>query len=1107
MTWPPTIGAVDLARALGQEHPPTEEQREIIESPLEPLLVVAGAGSGKTETMTARVVWLVANGLVTPEQVLGLTFTRKAAGELAERVARRLATLEQTGVWTPPEGDADGLGGTPTISTYHSYAGRLVREGALRLGYEKDSRLLSEAATWQLAHEVVLAWDGPMEDIDKVESTVTNAIVSLAGELAEHLCTPQDIEAFSRRTLAHLEGVAASGKDFTKDFRGKVITPMAQQRLILPIVERYREVKRERSVMDFADQMALAAALATRFPDLGQAERDRFRVVMLDEFQDTSEAQLVLMRELFAPEGQPPAAVTAVGDPHQSIYAWRGASATTLATFPKHFATAGRPAPVKHLSTSWRNDETILEVANAVAGPLGAVSGVPVTSLRARPGAQRGQVQALRTETAHDEAARVAEWIETRRGTGDGGSARRSAAVLCRKRSQFTLVAEALAARNIPHEVVGLGGLLLTPEVADVISLLTIVQDPMRGDRLMRLLTGPPGLLGPADLDGLGAWARHLGREARAEVAAQIAAETGEESAAGGPASGPDDVVTIIDALDQLPEPGWRGESGQAISDAALTRLRHIAGMVSRLRRGAGMSLPDLVGEAERELGVDIEVLARPGWSPGAARAHLDAFADVAAQFASSADRPTLGGFIDWIEAAVQQERGLEAPVVEPTKDAVQILTCHAAKGLEWDVVAVPGLSEGVFPAHASRSSFTDEGGWTLGQVNESGWISGLDGVPFPLRGDREGLPHLDLSLAETKALQDELKRYRAANGDHGLLEERRLAYVAFTRARSQLLLGSWVWGATGQQPRQPSRFLDEACMTGVVEQLDQAEMPESKEVRNPSLEVSRQVMWPGGDPAPERAGLATAATQMAGLDAGDVADELGADPLDDQLRLLLEEREQRRRSRGQDLSVELPAHLSTSQLVSLARDASAFALDLRRPMPQPPQVAGRRGTAFHAWVEEHYADAGLVDVFDLPGSADESLGDEDLTVMQEHFLASEWADRVPLEVELSLEIVLGGHAVRGRVDAVFADDDGGVSVVDWKTGRPPRGAEARVRAVQLSAYRIAYARWRGIDPDRVRGAFFHAATGETLRPELLSEDEIVALLGDVVRDEAGSLA
>ena len=600
----------------------------------------------------------------------------------------------------------------------------------------------------------------------------------------------------------------------------------------------------------------------------------------------------------------------------------------------------------------------------------------------------------------------------------------------------------------------------------------------------MRLLTGAPGLLGPADLDGFGAWARHLGRQAVAEVSD------------GGVPPGPDDAVTIVDALDQLPEPGWTGDSGQRVSDGALQRLHHIAGMVARLRRGAGMPLPDLVGEAERELGVDIEVLSRPGWSPAAARAHLDAFADVAAQFSASADRPTLGGFIDWIEAAVEQERGLEAPVVEPVREAVQILTCHAAKGLEWDVVAVPGLSEGVFPAHSSRSSWSEDRGWSLGQVNESGWISGLDGVPFPLRGDREGLPHLDLSLGETKELQEELKRFRAANGDHGLLEERRLAYVAVTRARSQLLLGSWVWGATGQSPRLPSRFLDEARGTGVVETLDWAEMPESKEVRNPALEVSRQVLWPGEEQAPERPGLEAAAAQIVD---SPPADDLGSDPLDEQMLLLLEERERRRSARDEGASVELPAHLSTSELVSLARDPQDFALALRRPMPQPPQVAGRRGTAFHTWVEQHYADAGLVDVFELPGSADEDLGDADLTAMQEHFLASEWADRVPLDVELSLETLVGGHAVRGRVDAVFADEDGGVTVVDWKTGRPPRGAEAQVRAVQLSAYRIAYARWRGIDLDRVRGAFFYAATGETVRPEMLGEEAIVAMLGAAV--------
>ncbi|WP_220432841.1 hypothetical protein, partial [Raoultella terrigena] len=135
--------------------------------------------------------------------------------------------LERSGVWTPrqPE-EAEVLGGAPTISTYHAYAGRLVREGALRLGYERDSRMLSEAATWQLAHEVVMAWDGPMADIDKVESTVTNAVVSLSGELAEHLRTPADVEDFAAGTLRHLHAVETSGKAFTKEFRSRVITPL-----------------------------------------------------------------------------------------------------------------------------------------------------------------------------------------------------------------------------------------------------------------------------------------------------------------------------------------------------------------------------------------------------------------------------------------------------------------------------------------------------------------------------------------------------------------------------------------------------------------------------------------------------------------------------------------------------------------------------------------------------------------------------------------------------------------------------------------------------------------------------------------------------------------
>ena len=203
--------------------------------------------------------------------------------------------------------------------------------------------------------------------------------------------------------------------------------------------------------------------------------------------------------------------VTAVGDPHQSIYGWRGASSTTLHRFREDFVDPDPPL-VLPLSTSWRNDRAILDVANLVAEPLARSTRVPVASLAARAEAGRGHVATARLATIEDEAAHVAAWVQHRRSR----PGRRTAAVLCRKRSQFDPVVEALEARGIPYEVVGLGGLLHTPEVADLVALLWVVQDPTRGDRLMRLLTGPSCRLGAADLDGLGAWARARQRTRRA---------------------------------------------------------------------------------------------------------------------------------------------------------------------------------------------------------------------------------------------------------------------------------------------------------------------------------------------------------------------------------------------------------------------------------------------------------------------------------------------------------------------------------------------------------------------------------------------------------------
>ena len=1080
-------GAVELARALGQSYAPTPEQAAVIEAPLRPLLVVAGAGSGKTETMAARVVWLVANGLVRPDEVLGLTFTRKAAGELSERLTTRLTTLRETGLWTPPAEDgAEVLDDVPTVSTYHAYAGRIVREHGLRLGVEPESRLLTEAAAWQVAHEAVASWDGPMDAVEKAESTVTTAVVDLSGEMAEHLVGADRLGEHLDEVVATLEGVAKGETSRRKAYPATVrtaLTVLRERRAVVPLLQRYAELKASRDAMDFADQMALAARLATSVPEVGRAERGRFRAVLLDEFQDTSEAQLQLLRAVFVAEGEP-VPVTAVGDPHQSIYGWRGASSTTLDRYRSDFVDPD-PATVLHLSTSWRNDRVVLDAANVVAGPLAATTRVDVRSLAPRDGAGPGHVALARLATLEEEAEHVVRWVTERMRRPE----RRTAAVLCRKRSQFDPVVEALERAGVPYEVVGLGGLLHTPEVADLVALLHVVQDPSRGDRLMRLLTGPSCRLGAADLDGLGAWARHRQRTARAERdrRADLSPDSSEEA-------------SIVEALDDLPRAPWVGTDGQRIGDLALARLRGLGDAVRRLRALTGLGLPELTAEAEVALGLDLEVLARPGYTPGAARAHLDAFADVASTFAASAERATLGGFLAWLEAAVAEERGLDLGWVEARPDAVQVMTVHAAKGLEWDVVAVPGLVESSFPAHSGNQGKVVGDAWGHADPSDKGWLTGLATLPYDLRGDVDGLPRFGWSdRHDWDSLDEAFGRFAAAVADHGIAEERRLAYVALTRARRDLLLTAHVWG-TATTPRVTSRFLLEVRASAVVVAPGPwVDLPplEDPKPQNPRTADVVSVAWPTTDHVERRERLLGPAREVAA--AIDTPHrEVPGSRWEAEVQMLLDERGRRRS--GADVDVELPPHLSTSALVSLAEDAERFTLDLRRPVPQPPALATRRGTAFHAWVEEHFSRAAFVDVDALPGSADEDADDVGLDRLCETFLASEWADRMPAEVETSVETVVDGIAVRGRIDAVFEEEGPRGEpcwvVVDWKTGAPATGERARARALQLSAYRVAWARLRGVDPARVRGAFFHAATGETVWPELADLAEITRVLG-----------
>jgi len=1135
----PGLSAVRIAQLVGQ-HPPTEEQRVVIEAPLRPSLVVAGAGSGKTETMAARVVWLVANGLVAPDQVLGLTFTRKAAGELSERVRRRLRALVRAasaeGVELPTGAAVVDELARPHVSTYHAYAASLVTDHALRLGVEPGARLLGEAAQWQLASQVVEAWAGDL-DTSAATSTVVDAVLALSGALDEHLLDPGDARRGIEALVTDLEATPAGTPARAPYAKVRdLVASLGERARVLDLVADYRARKRAADSLDFGDQVALAARIARDVPDVGAGERDRFRVVLLDEYQDTSYAQLVLLQALFS-GGHP---VTAVGDPHQSIYGWRGASPGGLSRFPAAFPVveadpAGRerrrPADVAQLSTSWRNDVAVLDAANEVAAPLRTGGArVDVPRLAPRPGAGEGAVQGLVAATVEQEAESVAGWVVRRWRPGTHPAGRRTAAVLCRKRSQFEPLRRALRAAGLPVEVVGLGGLLSTPEVVDLVAVLQAAHDPTRGDAVARLLTGARTRLGAADLHTLGDWARQGARPAG-----------GRRSGAPGVELDVADERSLVDALDDPPPPGWRSPAGRTLTPEGGRRLTDLAGVLRAVRAQQGLSLPELVGEAERLFGLDIEVQARADTSPGRARAHLDAFADVAAEFARGADRPTLGAFLAWLEAADAREDGLELPVTEPDPDAVQVMTVHAAKGLEWDAVAVAGLVDGGLPATA-----------VLGKdgPKDSAWLTGLGVLPYPLRGDADDLPRLECAGAESpKELAERLDRFRQDAGDHEVAEERRLAYVAVTRAREDLLLSAAYWGDP-KTPRRLSPFLTELVDAGLVDVVARADEP-GPGTENPRAALTPSAVWPA-DPfaldgaAPRRAAVTAAADAVraalvelrladshggsvdggtvgrgpvdggpadggpgdggpgdgGSVDGGPVgaAGSRGDEDWDALADRLLAEQAARRRG---DARVALPAHLSASSLVRLDAQPAQFALGLRRPVPREPSPQARRGTAFHAWVEAWYGQATLVDVDDLPGADDDVLpGDPDQVALRAAFLRTPWAHRTPVAVEVDVETTVGGYVLRSRIDAVFPDPDrpdvpGAVVVVDWKTGAPPRDEAASAsRDLQLAVYRIAWARLTGTDPDLVRAAFCYVGAGVTVVPDALpGPDEVARLL------------
>lgn len=991
----------EIVEFLGAE--PTPDQWRAISWPLEPCVLVAGAGSGKTSVMAARVIWLAlrhretdgADGVL-PGNVLCLTFTNKATENLLIRIRRALAVLELE------EGEE------PEVANYHGFAQQVLDRYGMLEGIEPGQRVLTPAQRVELCARVLDRMT--FEHLSTMwQPSIVSNILDLADQAQNHLVEPEEIVEFNRERL-----------DKLKAHRSDRAYQAALERTELAeAVAMFRELKRELGVIDFGDQIGLAARIVRNHDVVGAEYRGRFAAVLLDEYQDTNVAQARLLEDVFG-GGHP---VTAVGDPDQNIYAWRGASLYNLLEFPLRFPRAdGSPAPKLPLYTNFRSGSRILAAADALISPLPKNQRPdPDKRLDPWPANGDGRVAIARHRDEVAEAESIAGRILELRAQGHPW---REVAVLCRTSRLFPSLQRAFVERDVPVEIVGLSGLLKTPEVVEVLSYARAVASPLESVALGRILLGPRYRVGFTDLARVAAWAKGKTYELRDE----------DEDLS-------DEIPFLVaEALEHL-------EEASGLSDEGRARLEEFRAELAELRIAARRPVPEFLAEVIRRIGLPAELDAAADQDLARTRRrNLAAFLDEVLAFSPLEGELTLQRFLDYVETVEAGEREEWGPVQPSEADSVKVMTIHVAKGLEFDTVFVPGLAKGMLPNDRI-------------QQNPAERARSLD---FELRGDAAILPTYQGNLS---AFKDALRKQE-------VIEERRTCYVALTRARRNLFLSGAHWYGETQKPRDPGPFLEELSAWG--EQTRSASVDRGPEVddANPLAGYREAFVrdWPG----PARPDESDALFPEGWRRAAAVAAELGAVPAslldvlpsaerETYAALATERRALATRLVELEASVDdpgyVPSTVSVGGLVDYGRCPKRFYWSAVRPLPRFAGPAARIGTEIHRWIELHSHGQGtLLEIEEEPDLTVEELAGRPgrIDQLRASFLASRFASAVPRFVERSFLLPLEGAVISGRIDAIFgADDDGPWEVVDYKTGRVPDEADPLVRT-QLDVYALA---------------------------------------------------
>lgn len=896
---------------------PTLEQERVIRAKDRTMLVIAGAGSGKTATMSQRIAWHIAAEGIKPSEVLGLTFTRKAAGELAERVQGYLHALTLNAHNFPyVKADSEEFG-RPTISTYNSFASDIASSYALLIGEDPMSVLISETQRWQIMNSIVRAWDThdsaavPSDDAfdsarvlgDQSIDTIIDVALSMAAGIIDNGLTIQQVrdelmnERESIRALdsakTGFSGKPYSGTEVSTAFRElKESGSSLECRIaVLDIVEAYFAYKRENGYIEFADQVAWARRILNEVPDIGIHLRKKYRLVVLDEYQDTSVNQAQFLYSALAPREGEDISVCAVGDPNQAIYGWRGAGANALDDYKTTFCVHNDAC--LSLSTAFRNSSNILEAANALVASDMSIdvqsvledgrnetkvnaldrpwlkdvwhpASYMLQELKPGPSNTEGEVvhihRTLGTDTYDAIARRIKEEFDsayvryqheqkkhTRSGSGNYEAP--TAAVLIRKRKYAKEMIEALNRYGVRFDYLGGDSILVQKEIRLLRSFLACAFMPQRNDAFVFVAQFYG--IGVHDLRTLAEIRKKLdkassdvrSRNSRSSlrqlpITFSEVAEYLYLSSAKAPenldANLYNECEGLAQCVDQLTETGR-------------LRLCRIGGMLRDVRTKTMASVPDIVRYAADQLDLQGYISARTAGKARAKR-NLAKFISLAHEFFPLDPKECAVGangvsaFLTQLNHAEEKERGedddssADLPVVtcddiEPEHGVVQILTVHAAKGLEWDIVGIPEMVDGEFGLVSSR--------------DVKPWHKDREAIPFSLRGDHRYLPqfnardcYTDISKLTNDNAAEAGSRYflykNVSCKEYANEEIKHLAYVAVTRPKSLLLLATYDYKDEQKMLRVYETLLKENPQLGYI---DDSRSDLNKEYLNEPLE------------------------------------------------------------------------------------------------------------------------------------------------------------------------------------------------------------------------------------------------------------------------------